>query len=241
MSAAASASPSRGRTARTTRGAERNDAVENCRPVRRLRSGASSCLLSAPCAEGARGPACCESWRCGRQERDSRQTGGRGGPHGSCRRAGAAATGPASRGGRISAGAARAGRQDLDLHGHDRRRIRHVIDAPHTAISSWSTAAPNENVFVSIVGLNYANKATPNGAAILFAAPLGSGKCEGGTVQIYPFAQSCSALQASLIKEGHTIATLRALPVVETKNGYRDVLIPTAGGGCVLVSVGMRQ
>src|SRR5207237_9466451 len=39
-----------------------------------------------------------------------------------------------------------------------------VIDAPHTAISSWSTAAPNENVFVSIVGLNYANKATPNGA-----------------------------------------------------------------------------
>ena len=116
-----------------------------------------------------------------------------------------------------------------------------VIDAPHTAISSWSTAAPNDNVFVSIVGLNYANKATPNGAAILFAAPLASGKCEGGTVQIYPFGQSCSALQASLIKEGHTIATLRALPVVETKNGYRDVLIPTAGGGCVLVSVGMRQ
>jgi hypothetical protein len=116
-----------------------------------------------------------------------------------------------------------------------------VIDAPHTAISSWSTAAPNDNVFVSIVGLNYANKATPNGAAILFAAPLGSGKCEGGTVQIYPFGQSCSALQASLIKEGHTIATLRALPVVETKNGYRDVLIPTAGGGCVLVSVGIRQ
>jgi len=117
-----------------------------------------------------------------------------------------------------------------------------VIDAPHTAISSWSTAAPNDNLFLSIVGLNYANnKATPNGAAILFAAPLGSGKCEGSTVQIYPFAQSCSALQASLIKEGHTIATLRALPVVETKNGYRDVLIPTAGSGCVLVSVGMRQ
>jgi hypothetical protein len=117
-----------------------------------------------------------------------------------------------------------------------------VIDAPHTAISSWATAAPNDNVFLSIVGLNYPNnKAVPNGAAILFAAPVGGGKCEGSTVQIYPFAQSCSALQASLIKEGRTIATLRALPVVETKNGYRDVLIPTNGGGCVLVSVGMRQ
>jgi hypothetical protein len=117
-----------------------------------------------------------------------------------------------------------------------------VIDAPHTAISSWATAAPNDNVFVSIVGLSYANdKAVPNGAAILFAAPVGPSKCEGGTVQIYPFAQSCSALQASLIKEGRTIAILRALPVVETKTGYRDVLIPTAGGGCVVVSVGLRQ
>lgn len=117
-----------------------------------------------------------------------------------------------------------------------------VIDAPHTAISSWSTTAPNDNVFLSVVGLNYPNnKAVPNGAAILFAAPLAGGKCEGSTVQIYPFGQSCSALQASLIKEGRTIATLRALPVVETKLGYRDVLIPTAGGGCVLVSIGMRQ
>jgi hypothetical protein len=117
-----------------------------------------------------------------------------------------------------------------------------VIDAPHTAISSWSTTAPNDNVFLSVVGLNYPNnKAVPNGAAILFAAPLAGGKCEGSTVQVYPFGQSCSALQASLIKEGRTIATLRALPVVETKLGYRDVLIPTAGGGCVLVSIGMRQ
>src|ERR1051325_5791275 len=78
-----------------------------------------------------------------------------------------------------------------------------VIDAPHTAISSWSTAAPNDNLFLSIVGLNYANnKATPNGAAILFAAPLGSGKCEGSTVQIYPFAQSdlttCSSRSSGL-------------------------------------------
>src|SRR3977135_2792539 len=59
--------------------------------------------------------------------------------------------------------------------------VQPVLHAQGAAISRWSTAAPNENVFVSIVGLNYANKATPNGAAILFAAPLGSGKCEGGT------------------------------------------------------------
>ena len=93
---------------------------------------------------------------------------------------------------------------------------------------------------MSIVGLSYANKAAPNGAAIMFAAPVGSNKCEGGTVQVYPSAQPCSVLQASLIKQGSTVAMLRALPVVETKNGYRDVLLPTAGG-CVLISVGLRQ
>ena len=116
-----------------------------------------------------------------------------------------------------------------------------VIDSAHTAISSWATAAPDANLFLSIIGLSYANKSSPNAAAILLAAPVGAAKCEGATVQVYPVAQSCSALQAALIKQGHTIAALRALPVVETKSGSRDVLIPTVGGGCVLVAVGLRQ
>jgi hypothetical protein len=117
-----------------------------------------------------------------------------------------------------------------------------VIDSAHTAISSWVTAAPDDNLFVSIIGLSYANKAGPNGAAIILAAPAGAGKCKGETVQIYPLAQSCSAIQASLIKgEGRTVATLRAVPVVETKAGIRNVLIPSAGGGCVIVAVTVRQ
>ena len=32
-----------------------------------------------------------------------------------------------------------------------------------------------------------------------------------------------------------------ALPVVETKTGFRNVLLPTAGGGCVVVAVRLRQ
>ena len=115
-----------------------------------------------------------------------------------------------------------------------------VIDSAHTAISSWSTAAPDDNAFVSIAGLSYANKAAPNAAAVIVAAPAGGGKCHGATVQIYPVARSCSAIQAELIKEGHTVAVLRALPVVETKTGTRDVLIPTSGGGCAVVGVGVR-
>lgn len=116
-----------------------------------------------------------------------------------------------------------------------------VIDSAHTAISSWSSTAPDSNTFVSIVGLSYANKTAPNAAAVMVAAPIGPGKCQGATVQVYPVAQSCSALQASLIKEGHTVAALQALPVIETKSGSRDVLIPTAGGGCALLAVSLRQ
>jgi hypothetical protein len=115
-----------------------------------------------------------------------------------------------------------------------------VIDSAHTAISSWNTTAPNDNNFVSIVGLSYANKAAPNAAAVIVAAPGEAGRCHGATMQIYPVARSCSAIQAELIKDGHTIATLGALPVVETKAGLRDVLIPTSGG-CAVVAVGMRQ
>lgn len=115
-----------------------------------------------------------------------------------------------------------------------------VIDSAHTAISSWNTAAPDENPFVSIVGLSYANKAAPNAAAIIVAAPTGPNTCKGETVQVYPVAQSCSAIQASLIKDGHTIATLRALPIVEAKSGVRNVLIPSVGGGCVVVAVTLR-
>lgn len=116
-----------------------------------------------------------------------------------------------------------------------------VIDSGHTAISSWHTAAPNDHAFLSIVGLHYANKEVPNAAAVILAAPVGARQCDGATVQVVPVARPCSAVQAGLIKKGHTTAMLGALPVVETKTGYRDLLLPSAGGGCVVVSVGLRQ
>jgi hypothetical protein len=115
-----------------------------------------------------------------------------------------------------------------------------VIDTSHTAISTWVTAAPNDNAFQSIVGLSYPNRGAPNAAAVIFAAPLGPGKCQGQSVQVYPVAQPCSAIQASLIKEGRTVGNLQAVPLVETKTGMRDLLLPTAGGGCVIVAIGLK-
>jgi hypothetical protein len=114
------------------------------------------------------------------------------------------------------------------------------IDSAHTAISTWSQTAPNDNVFQSIVGLSYGNRSAPNALAVLFAAPLGPTRCQGQTVQIYPTSQNCGAVQAVLIKEGRTVGSLQALPLIEVKGGSRDVLIPSAGGGCVIVAITLR-
>ena len=118
-----------------------------------------------------------------------------------------------------------------------------VIDRPHTAISSWSKSQPNENFFRSIIGLSYKNKAMPNGAAVLIAAPLPGGRCGGTTVQIYATAQSCTSLQALLVQKkksgriGRTAAMLRDLPVVVTAEGASNILMPTAGSGCAMIIV----
>ncbi len=116
-----------------------------------------------------------------------------------------------------------------------------VIDARHAAISSWTSTAPNEHLFVSIVGMNYESRIAPHAGAVILAAPVGAGRCEGETVQVVPTARSCSAVQASLVAGGRTIATLQGLLVVQTKSGFRDILLPTAGGGCALVAVGVQE
>lgn len=121
------------------------------------------------------------------------------------------------------------------------RQSAAVIDGPHQAISSWTSAAPNRNLFVSILGLSYQSPVAPNGAAVILAAPLGPGRCEGETVQVIPSARSCSVIQASLLRAGRTIAMLQGLAVVQTNLGTRDLLMPTVGGGCALVAVGVQE
>ncbi|MBX9757310.1 MAG: hypothetical protein K2Y29_00930 [Beijerinckiaceae bacterium] len=112
-----------------------------------------------------------------------------------------------------------------------------TIDAQHTAASTWSTGAPDANPFTSIVALSYPNKAAPNGVAVMISAPLAGGRCGGGIVQIYPTSNACSAVQAGLIRNGKTLGALQKLPLVETGDGVRTILIPAAGGGCTVVSV----
>jgi len=116
-----------------------------------------------------------------------------------------------------------------------------AIDGPHAAVSSWTAAAPNENLFVSLLGLSYKSPVAPNAAAVLVAAPIAKDRCEGAVVQVVPSARSCSVIQASLVKTGRTIAMLQGLAVVQSNTGVRDLLLPTAGDGCTLVAVGLQE
>lgn len=115
-----------------------------------------------------------------------------------------------------------------------------IIDRPHTAISTWVTSAPNNHAFGSLVGLSNSSKIAPNAAAVIFAAPLSASKCEGVSVQIYPTAQPCGTVQAGLIKAGRTIGSLQSMPIVDTNDGARNLLLPSGNGGCVLVRTRMR-
>jgi hypothetical protein len=121
------------------------------------------------------------------------------------------------------------------------RQSAAAIDGPHAAVSSWTNAAPNQNLFVSMVALNYKSPLAPNAAAVILAAPVGPNRCEGEVVQVIPSARPCSVVQALLVKTGRTIAMLQGLAVVQTQFGVRNLLMPTAGGGCTLVAVGVQE
>lgn len=111
------------------------------------------------------------------------------------------------------------------------------INSKHSAITTWSKNKPNENAFQSIIGLSETNTLTPNGLALIFAAPINLNKCEGQSVEIHPAALSCTKAHANLLEVGRTLGEVGNLPVIEAKDGSRIILIPTTGGGCVIVSV----
>ena len=117
------------------------------------------------------------------------------------------------------------------------RAANATIDTEHAAMSQWSTAAPNSHMFESIVSLAYPNRIAPRAAAILLAAPTPAQNCDASTVQIFPTARPCNIVEADLLKEGKVIADLGGLPVTQSPNGARQILLPTAGNGCVMIVV----
>jgi hypothetical protein len=119
------------------------------------------------------------------------------------------------------------------------RAANGTIDTQHAAMSQWFTGAADSHLFESIISLAYPNKVAPRAAAILLAAPTQGQSCDTSTVQIFPTARPCNAVLADLLKDGKVIADLAGMPVSQTPNGARQLLMPTAGNGCVMVVVNL--
>jgi hypothetical protein len=119
------------------------------------------------------------------------------------------------------------------------RAANGTIDTRHAAMSNWFTGAADSHVFESIVSLAYPNAVSPRAVAILLAAPTQAQSCDTSTVQIFPTARPCNVVLADLLKEGKVIADLDGMPVSQSPNGARQILMPTAGNGCVMIVVAL--
>jgi hypothetical protein len=119
------------------------------------------------------------------------------------------------------------------------RAANGTIDTQHAAMSQWFTGAADSHLFQSIISLAYPNKVAPHAAAVLLAAPTQGQSCDTSTVQIFPTARPCNAVLADLLKTGKVIADLAGMPVSQTPNGARQLLMPTAGNGCVMIVVNL--
>ncbi len=117
------------------------------------------------------------------------------------------------------------------------RLLPEVVDAPHDAFSFWSTQNADDHLFGSIAALSYPQPSAPRGASIVFATPAKSGQCEAAGVQIVPTARSCGVIQAVLMKAGRAIANLEGLALIENPAGFRYLLAPSAGNGCIVIAV----
>jgi hypothetical protein len=114
-----------------------------------------------------------------------------------------------------------------------------TIDTRHTAMSQWFTGAADSHMFQSIVALAYPTKVVPHAAAILTAAPTASNGCDTSAVEVFPTARPCNDVLADLLKNGKVVADLAGLLVIQNAAGARELLMPSAGNGCVLVTVGL--
>jgi hypothetical protein len=119
------------------------------------------------------------------------------------------------------------------------RAANSTIDTQHTAMSQWFSGAPDSHAFQSIVTLAYPTKVAPHAAAILTAAPNGAKSCDMSTVEIFPTTRPCNEILGDLLKKGKVVADLSGLPITQSEDGTRQLVMPTAGNGCVLVAVGL--
>ncbi|MGL4648214.1 MAG: hypothetical protein ACRC1H_02300 [Caldilineaceae bacterium] len=118
---------------------------------------------------------------------------------------------------------------------------RAIDTQAHSALSTWSTARPDQHQFQSVVALRYPNApAAPNAAAILTATPGGQAGCDSAIVQIYPSTHGCKTLADGLAARGYSaVGDLTGFIVYQDAAKQRAMLLPS-GTQCVIVAFQTR-
>ena len=107
-------------------------------------------------------------------------------------------------------------------------------------MSEWFTGAADSHVFQSVVSLAYPNRIAPHATAIVLGAPTASHTCDTSAVEIIPTARACNEVLADLLKTEKVVADLSGLLVTQGAAGTRQMLMPTAGNGCVVIAVSLN-
>ena len=115
---------------------------------------------------------------------------------------------------------------------------RLTLDAPHTSLSLWDKTDANEHMFSSIAGLKYDTNIAPRAISIIAAAPTAKHSCDGASVQIQPSSLACDVIQKNLAGAALQPQDLNGTMVLQGESNMRFALLPTAGNGCTVVSIG---
>ena len=115
---------------------------------------------------------------------------------------------------------------------------RMTVDSTHAAVSTWNKDDPNDRMFNSVVGLTYKSQVAPKAVSVLVTAPTIAKKCDGTTVQVQPSSLTCDAIEKNLSAGSkEKFNDMNSIPMIQTSQMQRFLLMPTQDSGCVVVAV----
>ncbi len=115
-----------------------------------------------------------------------------------------------------------------------------VIGAPHSSFSRWNRGAPDGYAFQAIAVEAYPGSQAPRAASVMLATPAAIG-CDAITVQVFPTTRSCSDVAKDVAAAGPLMGMLAGLPLYQGGPNGQRLLMPSAGGGCVILAVAVQN
>lgn len=115
-----------------------------------------------------------------------------------------------------------------------------VIGAPHSSFSRWNRGAPDGYTFQAIAVEAYAGTQAPRAASVILATPAAIG-CDATTIQVFPTTRPCADVAKDLAAAGPLMGMLAGLPLYQGGPNAQRLLMPSAGGGCVIIAVAVQN